>query len=155
MAEQPPRTRALVRIDMEFLRQKDRLTAADYDELRALDREHESLPEDPPPPAPTYAALLATPEPFRAWLARQPADRTFKPRKTCLCPLAEFLKDAGGKGACTVGGSHAETFAAVEPDRAQLPHWASLFVSAVDATGKTDIYVGTCLTLLRQVTAGE
>lgn len=131
------------------LEQKDRHDPRDRAELEDLRRARRELPEEP---RPTYALLLATPDRFRAWLQGQPADRAFKPRKTCACPLAEFLGDLAG-------GSPQVTGHSVWPLRDQkeeidLPCWAVAFVDRVDNLGAGPVYPGQCIGILRKQEAG-
>ena len=81
----------------------------------------------------TYAdGLGADPAPFRAWLSGKPAGEVVGlSRRSCECPIAQYLKDTKGRNGWTVGANDVERYDKLE--RFQLPGWARCFVRIVDA----------------------
>ena len=152
-------TRASLRVDLEMIRNKDRLSRADYAAMAAIEREIETLPPDPKP---TYAELLGTPERFRAWLRRQRPERRFPPAHMDECPLAAFLTEESGRVTQVTVDSYkapAEGPPYAPASFGHLPAWARRLDRALldaIAPGRLDeLSPAECLAILRKVEVGE
>ena len=79
-------------------------------------------------PADHVRALLATPVPFRSWLAKhRKGARVGRRAEPCQCPIAEYLMRSGIEDAC------------VYPDQIEIgresletPAWARMFIHLID-----------------------
>lgn len=84
---------------------------------------------------------------FTAWLRKQPADRYFKPRSSCSCPLAQFLRETTNDDSIQVC---TDVYYLQGTLGQPLPEWARRFISAFDAaTVSADTVV--TLDVLRRV----
>lgn len=152
-------TRATLRVDLEMILNKERLSRADYAAMAAIQREIDALPEDPKP---GYAELLETPQRFRDWLRRQPPERRFAPAHMDECPLAAFLTEESGRATEVTVDSYkapAEGPPYKTGSFGHLPAWARrcdrALLDAI-APGRTDeLSPAECLAILRKVEVGE
>jgi hypothetical protein len=98
--------------------------------------------------------LLATPEPFRAWLTESRAWRIGFRGDCGACPVAEYLYTQGYQQVqVTSQFAHAWTY--VGELCLQLPPWCDAFIRAVDHSGPrgSGILRATALRLLSETTS--
>ncbi len=108
-------------------------------------------------PVSAIDTVLASPELFREWLAKMPAEAEVgRPESLFACPLANYLRSRGIADPA-VGPSMVRWDVRRDPrtaPRQPLPEWARRFVATLDRSlsSHPTISATYALTLLHQVT---